>query len=94
MFKNISLEQAFNLIKQDDSIIIIDIRDKEDFQKRHIKNAINLSIYELEKIKKIAPSFESTIIVYCYSGIRSIAAAEKLLELGYINVYNVKKGYR
>ena len=94
MFKNISLEQAFNLIKQNDSIIIIDIRDKEDFQKRHIKNAINLSIYELERIKKIAPSFESTIIIYCYSGIRSIAASEKLLELGYTNVYNIKKGYR
>ena len=34
MFKNISLEQALSLIKQDSSIIIIDIRDKEDFQKR------------------------------------------------------------
>lgn len=94
MFNNISLEQAFNLIKQDSSIIIIDVRNKEDFQKRHIKNAINLSIYELDKIKKIAPSFENTIIVYCYSGIRSIAATEKLLELGYNNVYNVKKGYK
>lgn len=94
MFKNISLEQAFNLINQDSSVIIIDIRDKEDFQKRHIKNAINLSIFEIEKIKKIAPSFESTIIVYCYSGIRSIAASEKLLELGYTNIYNIKKGYK
>ena len=88
MTKNISNQQAKHLIKM--GARIVDIRDAKDFGVSHIPGALNISINDLDKI-----SFnkDTPIIVVCYGGIRSIAAVERLAELGYTRVYNLKNGY-
>jgi len=51
----------------DQSIYIVDIRDYKDFEKGHIKNAVNFPFRELGKYLDALPQ-DKTIIVYCYTG--------------------------
>ncbi len=72
-----------------DDMIIIDVREANEYKFGHLDNAINISVNNLteESLKDI--SKDSKIVVYCQSGSRSKDASEKLLELGYKNVYDL-----
>ena len=88
MTKNISNPEARRLIKT--GATVIDIRDAKDFGVSHIPGAINISINDLDKLYL---DKTQTIIVICSHGVRSVAAAEKLKDLGYTKVFNLKDGY-
>ena len=91
MAKNISNNEAKRLIKN--GAKVIDIRDKEEFWDSHIPGAFNIDINNLNTVKKFIYNKNENIIVVCSHGIRSVAAAEELNELGYTNVFNLSNGY-
>ena len=73
--------------------VIIDVRTPNEFCSGHIKDATNLDYYSadfLDKLKIIQR--DVPIYVYCRSGGRSLAAAKKMEELGFSNIFNLKKG--
>ena len=88
MAKNILNHEAKRLIQN--GAKVIDIRDAKDFGDSHIPGSFNIGIDDLNQLH--FDKYE-TIIVVCYNGITSIAAAEILTELGYKKVYNLKNGY-
>lgn len=70
----------------DDSSLIIDLREKEDYEKDHISNAINIPYHnwkryinstEFQNMQK-----KKNIILYCERGPTSFAAAKELVESG------------
>lgn len=70
-------------------VIVLDVRTKEEYEESHIPNAVlipneTIADKELEQL----PDKEAVILVYCRSGRRSAQAAEKLLQLGYQNIYD------
>lgn len=67
--------------------IIVDVRTKEEFEKKHIKNAINIPVQMIDKLYYTLPK-NREIIVYCRSGSRSSKAASYLKKQGRI-VYDV-----
>lgn len=87
MLKNITGKEIESLRQK--GAIIIDIREKEEFARKRIKDSINLSINEIDDINY---DKEKPIVVCCNCGIRSIAVGERLCELGYKNVYNLDGG--
>lgn len=91
MVTNVTTIQVGNLIRS--NARIIDIRDKNEFNKSHINGAINIKINEVSKVKELFPNKDEKIIVVCNKGIRSIAVAEELSDMGYKNVYNLIDGY-
>lgn len=69
--------------------IIIDIREKEDYEKEHIKGAVWIPY---EKIISNPPQDKhEKYYLYCESGTRSIKATKKLWHMGY-NVYSIIGG--
>jgi rhodanese-related sulfurtransferase len=87
-YKQISPEEAKNIMDTQRDYIIIDARTEEEFAQGHIKNAILIPEYEIKnKAEKALPDKNSLILVYCRSGRRSKIASEALVELGYTNVY-------
>lgn len=90
---NISFNQAMSMINQYDDVLLIDVKSKEEYEKFHIGNSINIPI---EKFKRTAPRYiknkNQKIIIYCSSGIRSLAACEILRDMGYREVYNIYGG--
>ena len=91
IYKNISYAEAMNIIEKASSVII-DVRTKEEYDKWHIKNSINIPVNEVSDIAKgVLKDKEKMIFVYCSAGIRSVVACEILAGLGYENVYNIEK---
>lgn len=89
-YKTITMEEAKTELDKNSEIILIDVRTEDEYQEKHIKNSISIPLDMLEKEIKNKVSDENSIIfVYCKSGTRSKQAAEKLINLGYKNVYNI-----
>ena len=91
MLINIDMKKL-NEILRENSCYVFDFRDKDEFKKNRIKGAINLNVLKVDDILTIVPSKEKIIVVYCAKGIRSLAAGERLIELGYKRVYNLYGG--
>ena len=85
--RTITTNDAMELI--DNGATIIDVRSKEEFDTGHIKDAINIPV---DIIDTLSYDKNTTIIVYCASGVRSLQAFNELKKLGYTNVYNLDGG--
>ena len=79
----------------DEGALLIDVRSFTEFNQGHIDGAINIDVQEILNItdslvyNNASISKNKKIIVYCRSGSRSSNAANKLVELGYTNVYDL-----
>lgn len=90
-FEKISPKQAYQMIKNDKNIYILDVRTPPEIKADgKIPNSHLIPLYQLSKnIDKIPKN--KKIIVYCRSGNRSVSAARLLSSLGY-EVYNINGG--
>jgi rhodanese-related sulfurtransferase len=90
----ITASEAFNLMKNDPSIILLDVRTTAEFKSTtgHLKNAILIPVQELEnRIDELKKYQKIEIIVYCRTGHRSTNATEILLKHEY-NAKNMTGG--
>lgn len=88
-YHKISPQEAKERMDKNAKVIILDVRTKGEYAEGHIKNAIlvpNESI-GTEPPKEL-PDKNAEILVYCRSGNRSRQASEKLVKMGYTNVYD------
>lgn len=82
----------------DESIIMLDVREPEEFASGAIPAFISLAIprgkLEFLAIEKIAKVYgqNAKIITYCLKGPRGSLAAMQLKKLGFANVSNLKGG--
>ena len=63
---------------------LVDVRTPQEFQQSHIPGAINIDVNspDFEKQIKLLPN-DKPLAIYCRSGKRSKAAAQKLSKWGY-----------
>ena len=75
--------------------LLIDVREKDEWDKGHIVSAVHLSKGIIERdINEIAENFETPIILYCGGGSRSALAADNLQKMGYKRVSSMRGGFR
>ena len=87
MYEQITQEEAKKIMDSEDDIVILDVREQDEFDSGHIPGAVLLSYMEIEaKAQDMIPDKNKQILVYCRSGRRSKIAASSLVELGYTNV--------
>ena len=86
-FRQISQEEAMQLMESEENYVILDVRRPDEFAAGHIPGAINIPNETIgeEKIPEL-PDKNQLILVYCRSGNRSVQASGKLVNLGYANV--------
>jgi len=95
--KTITLEELRRLLQSDEDFILANSLNKENFDEGYIPKSINLSIHSEdfeENTKGIIPNKNRKIIVYCRHSKceTSDEAYEKLIEMGYSNVYIYRGG--
>src|SRR5207245_1478766 len=75
--------------------VIVDVREKDEWDQEHILDAIHLSrgMLELDIDEKV-PDPNTTIICHCGGGGRSALAAESLQKMGYKNVRSMAGGFK
>lgn len=89
----ISYVEAKELLKENSTGILLDVRSIQEYNEYHLSGAICIPYYELEvKIPKIIENKEQLIVVYCQSGGRSRKAANILKKFGYTNLYQLNGG--
>lgn len=87
VYENITAQEAKNIMDTQTGYVILDVRTREEFDEKHIPDAILIPDYEIrEKAEEILTDKNQLILVYCRSGRRSKNAAEILVELGYKNI--------
>ncbi|HJW39002.1 MAG TPA: rhodanese-like domain-containing protein [Candidatus Udaeobacter sp.] len=75
--------------------VIVDVRDKDEWDEGHIPGAIHLSRGTIElDIEEKVPDTNAMIICHCGGGGRSALAAESLQKMGYKNVRSMAGGFK
>lgn len=68
---------------------IVDVRTQQEYKEKHIPDAVlvpNETIEEEAKDK--LPDTDAVLLVHCRTGVRSKQASDKLVQMGYKNVYD------
>ena len=91
----ISPTDAAAKTKSSSDTVIVDVREKDEFDESHIPDAVHMSrgMVELEVEEKF-PGRNTTIICHCGGGGRSALAAESLQKMGYKNVRSMAGGFK
>jgi rhodanese-related sulfurtransferase len=88
-FRTIGISELWNMRAKPD-VYMIDLRDKEDYQKFHIEGAHNHPYDEMTQWLGDIPK-EKKIILYCEHGSLSMMAAKTLSRMRY-EVYTLVGG--
>jgi phage shock protein E len=81
--------------QQAQGAVLVDVREREEFEQGHAAGAIHLSkgLVEL-RIEEAVPDVSTPIICYCGGGSRSALAADNLQKMGYQNVTSMEGGFK
>jgi rhodanese-related sulfurtransferase len=104
IIKTISPKQAYDVLENDSQAILIDTRTKIEFSfVGHPVNAIHVPLKRppnwdnfpdfVEQVEKHLSSKDTSIVLMCRSGARSMDAAKLLEQAGYQSLYNMDEGF-
>ncbi len=63
--QQVSIQQVKNMIDTKEKVILLDVRDKEEFDEGHLPGAINMSRGKLEfHIHELIPDKTAKVVVY------------------------------
>jgi rhodanese-related sulfurtransferase len=80
---------------QSGNAVIVDVREKDEWDEEHIPDAVHMSRGTIElDIEEKIPDLSQTIITHCGGGGRSALAAESLQKIGYKNVRSMAGGFK
>lgn len=88
---NITCQELKSKIEQE-SLVLIDVRDAGAYDDGHLEGAKNLSQEQLFEFIEQADKDAATV-VYCYHGNSSKMAAAMLIHHGFTDVYSLEGGY-
>ena len=92
-YYEITQENAKEIMDSEKDILIIDVREEDEYNESHIKDALLLPLSVLyseeaeNSAKKVIPDKNMKVLIYCRSGRRSKEASAVLASLGYENIY-------
>lgn len=93
-YAHVNAQQAAEMIANDASVIVLDVRTPEEYNASHIEGAVNIDyradgfeneIAKLDKSKKY--------LVHCRSGGRSTKSAKIMQRLGFKDIVHMDGGY-
>jgi molybdopterin/thiamine biosynthesis adenylyltransferase/rhodanese-related sulfurtransferase len=74
--------------------LLIDVREKHEWEEGHIPGAIHVPRGYLElRIEGIVPERTRPLVLYCAGGVRSALAARTLKDMGYEHVISMEGGF-
>ena len=86
--------EAEILIREQGSLIVLDVRTQDEYDKGHIQNALMIDFNSPDFSKHLqALDPDKTYLVYCAVGGRSSKAAVLMGKTGFKKVYGVSEGY-
>jgi rhodanese-related sulfurtransferase len=91
--QQVSIKDLKDAIDANKEMVILDVREPNEYDVAHIPDAINVPRGLLEfSIWTVVPNKEEKIFVYCKTGARAALATKLLNEMGYKNAVAVNTG--
>lgn len=90
-YGDLTVEEAKSLIESNSSIVIVDVRTREEYDSGHIEGAVLIPVSELEdRLNEL--SKEDELLIYCRTGNRSTNSVNILKANGYTKIFHLKDG--
>ncbi|MGE5241169.1 MAG: rhodanese-like domain-containing protein [Bacteroidota bacterium] len=99
--REISVEEFDEMIENHDDLLIVDVREADEYHHGHLPGALLVPRGLLEgaadaackwRVEKLREARSRTLVLYCQNGSRSALAADTLQQMGFENVYNLAGG--
>ena len=93
--QEISVEDLPARLEENPDVILLDVREENEWAKAHAKEAQYLGKGVLERdLETRFPDKDGEIIMYCGGGYRSALTCDAAQKMGYTNVKSLAKGYQ
>ena len=89
IFRSVDINEELKNMKTIPGAVLLDVREKDEYEEEHIPESVNIPLSNLEKIQDMHYAKDTPLFVYCHSGRRSGAAVMMLRGLGYTNAKNI-----
>lgn len=91
--ENLTKEEVKEMMQSNSNVILLDVRNHQEYEEGHLNGAINIPTYDLYRnAPKILKDKDTIIIAYCTVGVRSENAINILRKMGYKNLYHLDGG--
>ena len=91
MFPTISIRDVDWYIDNNCDMVLVDLRNRTDYERSHIKGAVNIPFEEREEKISRLPR-EKYLLFYCSRGGESLIVCRDMEQMGY-QVVNIGGGY-
>ncbi|MFV1991673.1 MAG: ThiF family adenylyltransferase, partial [Acidimicrobiales bacterium] len=92
--QEVDTAEAQGRIAASPKLIVLDVREPEEYEQGAIEGAIHIPRGHLEgQIENRVPDHDTELLVYCAGGVRSAFAVKTLQELGYTNSVSMDGGF-
>lgn len=89
--QSLSVEQLQEWLQQGNELQLLDVREDDEWEICHLPQAIHIPMGQvLGRVNDLRP--EAPLAVLCHHGMRSRAVGQRLVEMGFKQVYNVEGG--
>jgi sulfur-carrier protein adenylyltransferase/sulfurtransferase len=93
--REVTPEEMERLKRAGEPVLVVDVREKEDFEGGHLPGAVSVPRGALEmNIDDHTTDEGRPIVCYCGGGSRSALSALTLQQMGYRNVMSLNGGFR
>jgi len=93
--REVSIDDVARLHKTGEPVIVIDVREEDEWRRGHLPGARHLCKGIIERdIEQAVPDHATHLVLYCGGGFRSALAADNLQKMGYTRVESMDGGWR
>jgi sulfur-carrier protein adenylyltransferase/sulfurtransferase len=92
--RQVSLEDLKARMEAGEDLVLVDVREKDEWRQGHIPGAVHVprGFLEMQAESKL-PDKSAKVVTYCAGGIRSAFAAKVLSDLGFTHVESANPGF-
>ena len=89
--ESLNVIQLKKELETDPQTVLLDVRDKWEYDLCHIDNSVNISLSDITERKDELDKQPRTVIL-CHHGMRSTIAGEYLISEGFEQIVNLEGG--
>ena len=88
--KNLSPDEAWELMLNDNTAMLVDVRTNQDYKIGHIQESICIPLHDISNNPfSVCDRRDTPLILYCQKGYKSSLAAQALIDAGYSRIYTI-----
>jgi rhodanese-related sulfurtransferase len=92
-YREVGAQEAASLIANVRPLIL-DVRTEREFAAGHLEDAVLIPVQDFQRrLGELLPHKQDPVLVYCASGNRSTVAAKLLVDAGFVQVANLRRGF-